>query len=282
VGGQAERAALPEPPAVGACLRVEARAFAEVSCAQPHNVEVVRTWPAGAAPEAMASMPVGNPFTSLFSIDFGLSGEDEFAMCWSALESYAGLGDVLPTVSEWWTAQDPMINYRVIASSADPAVGMWRWAACVLTSPTVQPYVGSLRRNVGQPPDWPNEFGNCIRSREDFSQVPCGQRHRVEMLGYAPGSAASDTALYTGHTAEFTVGCVDLARVLTGAADPTFGGKLHILAEPVGFLQVPVDPSAGSRPQTFVEPPSCFAQVTGEQLLTGTVVGLGDADLPLG
>ena len=281
LGGQAARALLPEPPAIGTCLRVEARAIAEVSCDQLHNAEVVRTWPAGALPEAMASMPLNNPYTSLFSIDFGLSGADEFDMCWSALERYAGLGDVQPTVSELWTTQDPMISYRMIASSADPTVGVWRWAACVLTSPTVQPYVGSLRRQAGQPPDWPNEFGNCILSREDFSQVPCGQPHQVEMLGFPSASTDADMALFAGHAAEFTAGCLDVGRALTGAADPTFGGKVHILAEPVGFVQIPVDPAAGDGPTTFIEPPSCFAQVAGDRLLTGTVVGLGDAALPL-
>lgn len=107
--------------------------------------------------------------------------------------------------------------------------------------------------------------------------VPCSERHRYEMIADAVDLAPLE--------ADALESCRALASELTGLEDPSADGRLRI--ELMGFIYDPDDttPRRASYQQARADGGSvtCVVSPTAPgEMLTSTLIGLGDTPLPIG
>ncbi len=261
VVGQPVVAAMPTPPAVGSCVAFVQRQPTVVDCAQPHRGEVTASWAAEDPQRLVDATPMG---------------------CMEATARY--LGALQPAVVDGWTLEVLRTTDRLIAAPATDRVEDYGWNACLVRAPDRQLYTGVLT-DLGSAVDRPAVFGRCGL---DSEVVNCTLPHTSEQLGSTVGiwsdtiadRAAADRDQAIG--ASLQAGCQQLAAQLTGNDDPTYGGQLavDISVEEIWSNQTDGDPQIfGTNYQAVCS--LVYAGPVG-QTLTGSVVGLGTATLPLG
>lgn len=276
VAGQAATAPLPDPPAVGSCLLLEQRTVTVTACEEPHNAEVTANWQAGAAP------PEFMRFELLVSFSYA---DDMEPACQSAQADYMNYSQTDPTGI--WRPVRPIVHSRLIVAPPGQRTATAGWTTCIVISPKLQLYTGSVRGGYRGTP-LPSFFANCVLNRAAPSPTgDCGDRHPLEVLGILnPAALIDDSSSFTGEIPDESLqaSCLALAATLTGAADPTFAGGLRVVAEPLipqWFYDVAAADDTG-RPVTLQVPAQlCVAEVTGARLLIDTVIGVQGGPLPL-
>lgn len=276
LAGAASTVPLPLPPAVGSCLELGGD-MAVVPCSEPHDAEVFRSWPAAAGPARQTEqhgVPLDDPTRAAI----------EYAECWPALGGYLGVGAADSSAGRWQPLPPQAIAHFVLGPTTPTSAGL-RWSACVLTTPTGRAFTGSVAHTAGsRTPDRPSDFGTCIIVSYYFPHVSsCDHPHRIELLGYfVPTQAMLDAgSVLVGYsTEEAQAECVTLARWLTGAADPTYGGRLRIVAESVfGLTDFSQDEDTAGLVGGLLHATHCLADLTGRGTLQASIVGLGSGEL---
>ncbi len=271
VAGSAVATVFPRPPAVGDCLltpfsgAVRSGVPQEIpftatrfgSCVGMIAGEVVAVWPDAASAQATTSRLAGP--------------------CYQATASYAGLQSsrrstdvpgAQPAGTVRWKPTIGFIPYHVVPGDQEGRAGR-TWVACLAVPIGRSMYVGTLRAafTTGS---LPPEFGLCW-SGEDIDRlpgpVPCSQPHVAELLatGFIRDRRAAPSEL-------IDAACPAMASRLMRTGDPTRGGQLQIVSDRSGDVA-----SRSDAPLTI----GCVVSATGGQLLSGTVIGLGDRPAPL-
>ncbi len=280
VVGEGSAAPLPPPPAIGSCLAIGADGPGVVPCDQPHWAEVYQTWPPDLFTDRWASSGDGAVPRAVDTDHSGGTPPAGGSLCMSLIGDYLGAA---PTSKDaLWARASMLVVAQYITAPADQGVGGHRWSACVVTAPDGEAYVGTMH-NGGVPGNpAPAKFQSCVVSGSGTGVgiVSCDHAHRIEILGWLQVSdqMVADGTLVLPPPAQIQQSCVDLARSVTGADDPTYGGQLRISARPLTWVATD-PPLPGS---SAVAVPDCFGELVGEGELVGTVMGLGDAPLPVG
>lgn len=134
------------------------------------------------------------------------------------------------------------------------------WSACLIVAANGRPYRGTVaeQRLAGSIPD---EFGVCTERTWELSvgTTSCADPHPMQLMGETDimGAGLTDEHLHDA--------CVDVAKSVTGAEDPTAGGELRVV------LGARSTPDAQAR---------CYLVATGERMLDGSLIGLGDGPVP--
>ena len=211
--------------------------------------------------------------------------------CDTALSEYLGAPDPSRISDLWWvsftdgsTAVTP--DPRQAASGQD-------WAACLIRPPYWGPggregqagpdgytTVGSDSIGGGwDDPEVRNRLGSCFVADDSFELVAyCGEAHDTETLAWVTWTEAGTVA---DRLPDVTESCRAVAAGIVGRDDPTFGGRIALA--PV-VLDDDGNPTALTAQTTLSadERIDCDARPTDPgQVLTSTLAGLGDADVPL-
>lgn len=138
-----------------------------------------------------------------------------------------------------------------VSSELEWTVGQ-RWYACEVMPGFLDfpiSWTGTARNaNNGTPP---GAFAKCADEPAAL-QVSCDRPHHAEQLTQTFGGRPLDAA-----------GCTLLAQQVIGTTDPTFGGRLAVVARSA---------NGGT---------GCWVTTTSAQSLTGTLINHGAAPLPL-
>ena len=154
---------------------------------------------------------------------------------------------VAPVAAGVWS---PAVVQRYLAVLSAP--GPDRWAVCAVLAPGLEWYRGSYLRSMADAPA-PAPFGSCRSGELPDRRVSCETPHGQQVFGTVMAGATPTMQ-----------SCRDLVARLTAMADPTGGGRLEVGLADLGSVA------------------TCRVRVVGPQRLTGTLLGLGDAPLPLG
>ncbi len=236
--------ALPAPPPVGACLRLDASV---VPCGEVHAGEVTARWAADAP---------GRPV------------DDGDSRCRAATFEYVALG-LIGSAQVWRPAFGA--SSWVVHAPATQRVGSRGWSVCVVGPSRAAASVGSVHAQGRAPLTRPAAFGVCVTA--DGITVACDRPHRVEYLSDAVGFARS--LINEREARRWRTGCTELAAALLDTGDPTMGGRLS-----VEFRTVAADPRTNLDPPSSLVFGVCAVAVTGDRDLTGSVYGLGTGELP--
>ena len=256
--GTASAAPMPSPPPIGSCVSFVGRPMRVVGCDEPHQGEITAVWAAEDPARAV---------------------EATSTQCDVANAAYIGIQQ--PVEMNDWTVAALFWETQLVRAPRTQRIGEYGWQACVLRSPDRAEYAGSVR-GLGDLTARPDVFGNCQTGNYEFTV--CSVPHGSELLAYTDGVWYDiQTGLPAGSRIEvihdvLNGGCRTLAETLTGATDPTYGGRLRIEVwiEQVAQQQVTYDQSLYA---TSYRASCQLTAVDGE--LTGSVIGLGDAELPI-
>jgi hypothetical protein len=269
----------PDPPAIGACLVLHPQAVARVPCTEPHSAEVVASWAPGVLPERLpaGAGPLGQPS---FSVNRRLVGAPEDEICESWTDAYTGWAQLLDDQGlELWLPPKPLAVGRLISAPKDEGLADWHWTACVVTTSAPQ-FEGSLRHSASAIDQRPDIASVCVTPAENVVQfMSCDEPHSAELLGsiaLTPDMLVQRRVSTQRSEKDVRAACLDFARQRMGTSDPSRGGKLEVVYESIWeqrglTLSVP--------PPGWVIP-DCIIRVTGSRSLVGSVVGVGDGDLP--
>ena len=277
--GTPASAPLPLPPAVGSCVDLDA-GVEVVSCDAPHTAEVIMSWPAGRAPGSAVHAEQQPRMT--FSVSKQLPYAESDQVCQQWADSYTGWSDYLAEhADDLWIPPRPMVVGRLVDAPADQGLPDKHWTACVAETGQ-HLFSGSVAESAlylgGHRPDAVSVCLTSTTLRVEFSS--CSVAHTTELIGtiaLTNEMMFRRTVLIDRTAEEVQQRCVDLARTVTGADDPTYGGQLDIVTESV--WQQRESPVTIAAPGWFI--PDCLLRVAGTQSLSGSVIGLGDGPLPL-
>ncbi len=289
--GQAFAAPLPEPPAIGSCLDTRAEKVLVVPCGEPHTAEVVKKWRAG-------ETGFGRPAVSVFGLPVPLGTEHPQSDqdCSDPVIQYLGIPQVNPAVNPeigLWIAIPPLPGARFLSAPTDQGVGALRWSVCVVTALLSADTLTGSVRDIGATFDRqrPAALTDCLalgdQALAELRYVSCDHPHRIEMLGFfnLTDEMLRAGSVETGVTAEqIRAGCAELAATMMSTTDPTHGGRLTVTAEALwtrGGASGSLGGPATVGMQAGLVSPDCFVELVGAGELTGTVIGLGGAPLPL-
>lgn len=146
----------------------------------------------------------------------------------------------------------PVLAYRfaAILSGADADAQGRRWAACAVLAPGLESYQGSFLSLADSAA--PAPFGFCRTGELSDQRVSCDTPHGEQVFATA-----------VSNVGQRQDGCLALVQQATEMSDVTGGGRLQLSIAGPGPL------------------PSCRIRVVGPAQLTGTLIGIGDAPLPL-
>jgi len=258
LAGLASAAPMPAPPAVGTCVNTANRPVRMVACDLSHTGEITATWaaedPARAVEATLDRCDIANG-------------------AYTAIEESPELNG--------WTVVPPFWETQLVRAPRAQRVGDYGWQACVIRAVDRALYTGSVR-NLDDMADRPDAFGSCQAA--DFSFVVCTEPHGSEVLAFADGIWYDlETGLAPGSRIEvihddIQDGCLTVAEALTGSSDPTYAGRLRVevWVDQVHQQQVTYD---DVRYATSYRASCQLTAVDGE--LIGSVVGVGDTELPL-
>ena len=230
-----------------------------VDCAQLHEGEVAATWIAE------------DPNRVSQATDDGCAGQ---------ARDY--IGEVVEQQLDNWALAVLTWNSLVTrAPRSQRAEDYYGWNACVVLAPGRGRCTGSIR-NLADVTTRPAVFGSC--QSYSVGLVPCTDPHDGERLADISGTWTDEQPGPPAGTrlesieAALSGGCTAVAKAMTGAADPTYGGRLHIMVWVQELAHVP-DSDDETRYATDYLASCEVSAIDGE--LTGSVVGVGDAELPL-
>ena len=258
LAGLASAAPMPAPPAVGTCVNTQNRPVRIVACDLPHTGEITATWAAEDPARAV---------------------EATLDRCDIANAAYTGIE--VSTELNGWTVVTPFWETQLVRAPRAQRVGDYGWQACVIRAVDRALYTGSVR-NLDDIADRPDAFGNC--QAPDYSFVVCTEPHGSQVLAFTEGvwydleaGLAPGSRIEVIHD-DIKGGCLTVAESLTGSSDPTYAGRLRVevWVEQVHQQQVTYTDVLYA---TSYRASCQLTAVDGE--LIGSVVGVGDAELPL-
>ncbi len=287
--GRPQAVALPLPPAIGSCVvlgtpsRVDRKLPSSVrlvSCDEPHSGEIAMTWPAGHIPSAK---PAAAARGMTFHLTRSLTAAAADARCDGWISDYVGWTRYVEAHdADLWIPNPPLVVGRLLTAPAGYGLPDRHWTACVVQTPA-QLYVGTVRGAADEyERGRPDAVSVCLSASHAKVAFPeCTQGHTAELLARA--SLTQD--MMVNRSVEVTLSgdqiyelCFALAVVMTGAADPTYGGRLSIVTESVWQLSARANQLAV--PAGWLVP-DCVVTLNGSGELVGSVVGLGDRPLPV-
>jgi len=268
--------AVPGPPVAGQCVlrsvqpRLPGSGFSAAvlsygSCTGLHYGEVVEVLDFGGS-------KTGNNWP----------GNAVGQACTRAVVSYLGLttvsgSDVLPLDS--WS---PVFHNGAtvgIPDAAQSAAGQ-HWVACTLipqaTGRTRTGYRGQ-NRDVLQTGRLADGLGMCGNNPvvEADSSVPCDRPHLYQAVGETVATVGSPVP-------KLTASCEQLVRTLTGMKDITANGRLRVAVVFATWGSGSAVIVASAPLATFgQQSASCAIRAVGTSRLTGSLLGLGTAAVPL-
>jgi hypothetical protein len=164
---------------------------------------------------------------------------------------------------------EPTADHRSIAVVS--AFAEYPWGACAVLAPGLESYSGSYVQSLAGRPV-PAPFGRCRSGDHADRWVSCSSPHPVQQFGVAVRAGMLPRGAVDG--------CRELVRVMTGMPDVNAGGLLKI--QVVGGRSTPggnVDDSTAEKEPVFAR---CRLIAVGPNLLTGSLIGIGTGQLPLG
>jgi hypothetical protein len=288
LAGDAERGPVPGPPHVGDCLlespgSVRWGTFdGDQSSADP---------PGGMA--AYPSLRLGDCATRRFGEVAGVvaDGSDRRrtyqeawgdptspeSTCSALIDAYLGTPQVSAAPPTWSPA--PYTALVLVGPSDLQRADGQHWLGCVAAGVdgTGNPaaYTGSVRGTL-RSLRFPSQLAECLErqpSTAGVTAVGCDRPHKAELLaiGYSDAKRAVDTD-------DADLGCADLARSMTGLADPAAVGWLRVRTLAV---QLPPDPNTADSSTANPTQWYCTIEPVGDHVLTGPVLGLGDGPPPV-
>lgn len=281
VTGRAAPQVFPDPPAVGSCLLATGPAgdgrpeslpldgLTFGSCAGPVRGEVVGVLD---APQE----PVGGRRDPCFRAAVTAAGLQ-----------YLGRRPTLPESPRSdrfsWA---PFLGFTVtrVVPGDQARRGGQQWAACLASPHVSGAYEGRLAGAYTAGQSLPAAFATCwavtatapgddptapvIDLDATATLLPCDGPHGAELLAVGRVDDRSTTT-----RDEMRDACVRMATVMTRMPDPTAGGALAVVLDPVS--------SDGASRPTDPWTVNCFVVATGGRQLTDTLVGWGERPLPL-
>ncbi len=139
-------------------------------------------------------------------------------------------------------------------------------------------FVGTLAGAQGAD-SWPAAFRSCVAAGATFQIDGCARPHRVELLGWL-SAPRTDGVGFPDTPDALAAGCVQFAAARIGAPDPTFGGRIRIVAAPLTGAVTGI-PSADPATSMTMALPDCYLEVVGPGLLMDSLIGNADRPLPL-
>jgi len=164
----------------------------------------------------------------------------------------------------------PSTNQRFVAILSASTEGSW--GACAVLAPGLELYPGSFVESMsGQ--QAPPPFGLCRSGDHADRWVSCSSPHRVQEFGVAVEAGMSSR--------EAVAACGELIKAMSGMPDVNAGGLLKV--QVVGGN---TEAGGGDFGDADLDPDSTFGRcrliVVGPHQLTGTLLGIGANELPLG
>ena len=286
VTGDASRAPIPGPPAVGDCLLDPAVITAQSLIVAGSKPSWLRTGPcqgqrfgevtAVLSDKDLPPSPASSSSTNGNNSN-GVTVPDPYRdLCRIAVTAWIGLPTPdTPIVDRW--LPDPAVG--VVLSGPNPiqrAAGQ-DWTACIIavnkwqtsipdaavngTSGRATASYDSTTRAMFNPGPPLPAFAYCVPNRDNPEPVPCTTAHTVEVIG-------TETTNHPA-TAADRRGCHTLTQQLTAMPDPTAAGKLTIST---------TDDQAPTGPRHFL---TCLISTTGQHQLTGPLLGLKNRPIPI-
>ncbi len=273
VAGSAGAITFQDPPAVGDCLRSPIPATVlspgmapEVPviatdlgpCEGSVSGEVVAFWPTPAIARSAPSSRFGGP-------------------CYPQAAQFAGLDISTPRTTDIPGAPPgglvrwkPTISFRavqLVPGEQEQRAGR-NWTACLVVPSDETSYEGTLRNAVTA--GMPDGFGLCWNGT-DLDRMPeflsCGEPHEAEMV--STGWVRDRSTVTIPEVAD---ACAGIAGRLMGSTDPTRGGQLRVVAD----RMTSQTDGRSNGPLTV----ACFVTAAAGQQLSGSVIGLGERDVP--
>ncbi|WP_447154804.1 septum formation family protein [Nakamurella sp. GG22] len=164
----------------------------------------------------------------------------------------------------------PTISFRavqLVPGEEEQRAGR-NWTACLVLPSDEPTYQGTLRDAVTA--GMPAGFGLCWNGTDLGrmpENVPCSQPHLAEVV--ATGWVRDRSTVTIPEVAD---ACAGIAGRLMGSADPTRGGRLRVVAD----RMTSQTDGRSDGPLTV----ACFVTAAAGQQLSGSVVGLGERDVP--
>jgi len=272
IGGRAAAVEIAAQPVVGDCLLDIRRdpgsaGVADgqptvVPCTVPHHGEIItQTATMAAAPTSRSG---GGQVPSL-------------AACAKTAYWYLGVhpldwvGQRSVSLDSWWPAFAADFG-MLRPSPLQRRVGQ-SWVACVMTSPHGL-IRGSTAHLYGGTPR-PSPIALCSPTAEIvlYESVSCDRPHATEIVGWRVADQSS------AHQATFEQSCTELVGRMTGRTDTGADGALRVAVAIIrstdGLAREGWGPGHSGPYRA-----ACTIGTAGPRLLTGSVIGLGDAPLP--
>ena len=280
--GRAAAAPTPLPPPVGSCLLIAEDGTATVvGCEEPHTGELAMTWRAGVAPVSAGSL-VRYPH---FSVARSISDPHVDIRCIGWAERYTGWDRYLARHDDdLWLAPQPLAVGRLVRPPVTEDAAALTWSGCAVVT-TESSYVGSVRETAFAPRSGttatrPDAVSVCLRTGSTgLSFVSCTQPHDTELVGSVnlTQKMMAGRSVTLDHTAaEVADECRALAAERLGRDDPTFGGRLSVVAESIWQQSL-----QDRKPTTSAWLiPDCLVRVNGVGTLSHSLLEWGESPLP--
>ena len=280
--GRASAAPTPLPPPVGSCLLIDdGNTATVVGCDEPHTGELAMSWRAGVQPVEAGAL-VRYPH---FSVTRSISDPHLDTRCIGWAERYTGWDRYLARYdADLWLAPQPLVVGRLVRPPVDPAAAGLTWSGCAVVT-TEPSYVGSVRDTAFAPRSGtgaarPDAVSVCLRTGSaGLSFVSCDRPHDTELIGSVnlTQQMMFGRSVTLEHTAAEVVDeCRTLAAGRIGRADPTFAGRLTVVAESI-WQQSLQNQQLTSSAWLI---PDCLVRVNGAGTLDRSLLEWGEAPLP--
>ena len=267
---------VPGPPAVGQCVlrpvqpRLSVSGFSAAvlsygSCTGLHYGEVVEVLDYGSS-KTGNNWP-GNAVGQTCS---------KAAISYLGMKIRAGSGDL---AVDSWSAMFHHGATAGIPDAAQSAAGQ-HWVACTLipraTSRTRTGYRGQ-NRDVLRSGRLSDGLGLCSNNPvvDADGSVPCDRPHRYQAVGEAVATVGSPVP-------KLTASCEQLVRTVTGMKDITANGRLRVTVVFATWGSGSAVIVASAPLATFGQQSAfCGVRTVGTSRLTGSLLGLGTAAVPI-
>lgn len=270
VPGAAQMSPTPGPPRVGDCLDAVPSRRSALDYLPP--ILAAPTGPCGEVNHAEVVAVAQDVGTFPWTVENGMSRPEALA-CDPLVRQYLGWpvpeaenGEDASGFVDWrpWNT----ISSGLIGPDLRQYFAGQQWVACV-AYPEFAPFSGSIRGSVRHGRSAVS-YAACLPVTPGPSGelLSCASSHQTELFGWTTQTAV---------TADPSTSCSELAQRLTGMPDPTDGGALMVTlldGNDQGAVG-DVATSAGLDHRLV-----CAIAVSGPRRLVGTLIGIGDNELP--
>ncbi len=208
--------------------------------------------------------------------------QDAVGRCFNDPTSFAGdpltegPGEqpIVPGGPLQWSAGAAADAELIVPGPVERSAGR-HWSACLLSpyafDPGPAPGYRGLLQDAFRTGRLPDAYGSCWASDDLDSApqiLPCDQPHPAELLA---SGWIQDRSLIS--RPDIDAGCVKVAQRIMRTDDPTRGGALTVVLDPVRL-------DGSSKPDDPLSV-GCFITASGSARLSGSVIGIAGGPLPL-